>query len=118
MLSSAFISPAGVILADDSTVSPRSGGSGYHVDLEINWNFFPWLGKLVDAVGSFQAIALVILTAILIGCAVLWAFSHFGDVGHIGTTAKIGIGVVMIGAALVGGAAEIIAWFAAQGAGV
>lgn len=105
-----------LVPADGETPAPGGGsggnGSGFTPNIQISWDYFPWLKPLVDMVGGLQAVGLTLLAAAVIGGAGLWAVSHMTDMGHVGTRAKIGIGVCCVAAAIVGSAATIVGFFA------
>ena len=89
--------------------------NNYDPGIVPNWVFFPWMGKLKDAVGGWQATALVFVVAALIMSALLLSFGNWWDHGRSTEKGKGGIVHGLVAAAIIGGASALIEWFASAG---
>ncbi|MDO4900833.1 hypothetical protein [Actinomyces sp.] len=101
--------------ATDGAAAGTSSGSGYVPNITINWDYFPFMGSLVEAVGGFQALGIVLMVMSVIGAVIIWVVGHWFDLGHRGTNAKIGIAAAFVGGAAIGGSAELVGFFAEAG---
>ncbi|WP_136192957.1 hypothetical protein [Actinomyces procaprae] len=101
--------------ATDGAAAGTSSGSGYTPNITINWDYFPFMGPLVEAVGGFQALGIVLMVMSVIGAVIIWVVGHWFDLGHRGTNAKIGIAAAFVGGAAIGGSAELVGFFAEAG---
>lgn len=111
----------GTDLTTDGATADAGGDAGgtvtsnYTPQISINWDYFPFMGPLIDAVGGFQALGIVMMVMSVIGAAIIWVVGHWFDLGHRGTQAKIGIAAAFVGGAVIGGSAELVGFFAEAG---
>ncbi|QHO90295.1 hypothetical protein CWT12_01600 [Actinomyces sp. 432] len=101
--------------ATDGATAGTGNGSGYTPNITINWDYFPFMGPLIEAVGGFQALGIVLMVMSVIGAASIWVVGHWFDLGHRGTQAKLGIAAAFVGGAVIGGSAELVGFFAEAG---
>lgn len=98
--------------ATTATPDPDPGNGANIPDISIDWQFFPWMDPLLDAVGGVRALGLAVCIMSLVLCGMVWGVGHALDLGHYGTQAKIGVMVACIVAAVIGAAVSIISFFA------
>lgn len=89
--------------------------NNYDPGIVPNWDFFPWMPKLRDAVGGWQATALTIVVACLIVSALMLAAGHWWDHGRTTQAGKGGVIACFIAAAIVGAASPAIGFFGNMG---
>ncbi|WCA42319.1 hypothetical protein [Actinomyces oris] len=89
--------------------------NNYDPGIIPNWTFFPWMPTLKNAVGGWQATALMYLVAALIISAAVFAAGHWWDHGRSTMAGKIGIVTCLIAAAVVGASSHAIGWAANLG---
>lgn len=89
--------------------------NNYDPGIVPNWDFFPWMPTLKNAVGGWQATALMYLVAALIVSAAVFAAGHWWDHGRSTMAGKAGIVICLIAAAVVGASSHAVAWAANLG---
>ena len=87
----------------------------YDPGISPNWVFFPFMDKLKNAVGGWQATALVVVVACLIVSALMLAAGHWWDHGRSTQAGKGGIIACFIAAALIGTASAAVGFFGNMG---
>ena len=89
--------------------------NNYDPGIVPDWDFFPWMSTLRDAVGGWQATVLMYLVVALIVSAAIFAAGQWWDHGRSTLAGKVGIIVCLIAAAVVGSSNNAVAWFANLG---
>lgn len=89
--------------------------NSYDPGITPNWVFFPFMDKLKNAVGGWQATALVIVVACLIVSALMLAAGYWWDHGRSTQAGKGGIIACFIAAALIGTASAAVGFFGNMG---
>ncbi|CAM3582940.1 Integral membrane protein [Occultella aeris] len=85
-------------------------GAAADPDVTFDWDFFPFMDTLREAVGGVLAVVLVIDVAVLVLCAIAWAAGRIAGSRGIQQASAIGMLIAVGVAAIIGGANALVRW--------
>src|SRR5690625_1484774 len=85
-------------------------GAAADPDVSFDWDFFPFMDQLRDAVGGVLAAVLVIDVAVLVLRAIAWGSGRIAGSRGVQQASAIGMLIAIAVAAVIGGANALVRW--------
>lgn len=98
--------------AGSGSADPTGGvvGAAADPDVSFDWDFFPFMDQLRDAVGGVLAVVLVIDVAVLVLSAIAWGIGRIAGSRGVQQASAIGMLIALAVAAVIGGANALVRW--------